>query len=255
MAGRREAVRLIDGQGPAAAQAGRGQGRRDLRRVVREVVDDLDAARGAEALETARHALERREAAGAVLEGHAFVDAGGDRGGGIGDVVPARHGELERDALHAERRAAGGQRRLLDADRARLQAERAVGADVRQRGVIGIDQRRRDVGAELEEDVAQRGDLQMVLGQVQEDADGGLVVDERAVAFIGLDDEQVRFSAERVAGQPAALQREQAPAGDDRGAAPLLPLSLSYDHRVINGAAAARFVCAIAQSLDDFDFD
>ena len=34
----------------------------------------------------------------------------------------------------------------------------------------------------------------------------------------------------------------------------LLPLSLSYDHRVINGAAAARFVCAIAKSLDEFDF-
>jgi pyruvate dehydrogenase E2 component (dihydrolipoamide acetyltransferase) len=34
----------------------------------------------------------------------------------------------------------------------------------------------------------------------------------------------------------------------------LLPLSLSYDHRVINGADAARFVCAIAQWLEAFDF-
>jgi len=34
----------------------------------------------------------------------------------------------------------------------------------------------------------------------------------------------------------------------------LLPLSLSYDHRVINGAAAAQFVCAIAQYIGDFDF-
>jgi pyruvate dehydrogenase E2 component (dihydrolipoamide acetyltransferase) len=34
----------------------------------------------------------------------------------------------------------------------------------------------------------------------------------------------------------------------------LLPLSLSYDHRVINGADAARFVCAIAQSLEEFEF-
>jgi pyruvate dehydrogenase E2 component (dihydrolipoamide acetyltransferase) len=34
----------------------------------------------------------------------------------------------------------------------------------------------------------------------------------------------------------------------------LLPLSLSYDHRVINGAAAARFVVALAQSLNEFEF-
>jgi pyruvate dehydrogenase E2 component (dihydrolipoamide acetyltransferase) len=35
----------------------------------------------------------------------------------------------------------------------------------------------------------------------------------------------------------------------------LLPLSLSYDHRVINGADAARFVCAVAQSLEEYEFD
>lgn len=34
----------------------------------------------------------------------------------------------------------------------------------------------------------------------------------------------------------------------------LLPLSLSYDHRVINGADAARFLRAIARSLENFDF-
>jgi pyruvate dehydrogenase E2 component (dihydrolipoamide acetyltransferase) len=34
----------------------------------------------------------------------------------------------------------------------------------------------------------------------------------------------------------------------------LLPLSLSYDHRVINGADAARFVCAIAESLRAYQF-
>ncbi|MES0875430.1 2-oxo acid dehydrogenase subunit E2 [Sinimarinibacterium thermocellulolyticum] len=35
----------------------------------------------------------------------------------------------------------------------------------------------------------------------------------------------------------------------------LLPLSLSYDHRVINGADAARFVRAIADGLERYDFD
>lgn len=34
----------------------------------------------------------------------------------------------------------------------------------------------------------------------------------------------------------------------------LLPLSLSYDHRVINGADAARFVGAISVSLEEFEF-
>ncbi len=34
----------------------------------------------------------------------------------------------------------------------------------------------------------------------------------------------------------------------------LLPLSLSYDHRVINGADAARFLRAMARTLEDFDF-
>jgi pyruvate dehydrogenase E2 component (dihydrolipoamide acetyltransferase) len=34
----------------------------------------------------------------------------------------------------------------------------------------------------------------------------------------------------------------------------LLPLSLSYDHRVINGADAARFVRAIADGLEQYDF-
>jgi pyruvate dehydrogenase E2 component (dihydrolipoamide acetyltransferase) len=33
----------------------------------------------------------------------------------------------------------------------------------------------------------------------------------------------------------------------------MLPLSLSYDHRVINGAEAARFVCAIGSCLADID--
>lgn len=35
----------------------------------------------------------------------------------------------------------------------------------------------------------------------------------------------------------------------------MLPLSLSYDHRVINGADAARFVCAISAALDAYDFE
>jgi len=34
----------------------------------------------------------------------------------------------------------------------------------------------------------------------------------------------------------------------------VLPLSLSYDHRVINGADAARFVCAVAQALEEYRF-
>jgi pyruvate dehydrogenase E2 component (dihydrolipoamide acetyltransferase) len=32
----------------------------------------------------------------------------------------------------------------------------------------------------------------------------------------------------------------------------MLPLSLSYDHRVINGADAARFVVKLARTLADY---
>jgi pyruvate dehydrogenase E2 component (dihydrolipoamide acetyltransferase) len=32
----------------------------------------------------------------------------------------------------------------------------------------------------------------------------------------------------------------------------MLPLSLSYDHRIINGADAARFVARLTHSLSDF---
>jgi pyruvate dehydrogenase E2 component (dihydrolipoamide acetyltransferase) len=32
----------------------------------------------------------------------------------------------------------------------------------------------------------------------------------------------------------------------------MLPLSLSYDHRVINGADAARFISTLSGSLSDF---
>ncbi|MNI55079.1 Dihydrolipoyllysine-residue acetyltransferase component of pyruvate dehydrogenase complex [compost metagenome] len=35
----------------------------------------------------------------------------------------------------------------------------------------------------------------------------------------------------------------------------LMPLSLSYDHRVVNGVDAARFVVAVGQALDAFRFD
>jgi pyruvate dehydrogenase E2 component (dihydrolipoamide acetyltransferase) len=34
----------------------------------------------------------------------------------------------------------------------------------------------------------------------------------------------------------------------------VLPVSLSYDHRVINGADAARFMLALGAALGDFHF-
>ena len=32
----------------------------------------------------------------------------------------------------------------------------------------------------------------------------------------------------------------------------MLPLSLSYDHRVIDGASAAHFICALVKALENF---
>jgi pyruvate dehydrogenase E2 component (dihydrolipoamide acetyltransferase) len=32
----------------------------------------------------------------------------------------------------------------------------------------------------------------------------------------------------------------------------MLPLALSYDHRAIDGASAARFICALVEALENF---
>jgi pyruvate dehydrogenase E2 component (dihydrolipoamide acetyltransferase) len=65
------------------------------------------------------------------------------------------------------------------------------------------------------------------------------VINAPEVAILGICRTQGRFLPDS-AGLPALRQ--------------LLPLSLSYDHRVINGADAARFLCAMAESLESFDF-
>ena len=65
------------------------------------------------------------------------------------------------------------------------------------------------------------------------------VINAPEVAILGICRTQGRFLPD-AAGLPVLRQ--------------LLPLSLSYDHRVINGADAARFLCAMAESLESFDF-
>ena len=49
---------------------------------------------------------------------------------------------------------------------------------------------------------------------------GRRIAHERAVALVGLDDEQVGAAGERVAGQALRLQQGQIAAGDDRGIRP-----------------------------------
>ncbi len=65
------------------------------------------------------------------------------------------------------------------------------------------------------------------------------IINAPEVAILGITRTQDRFLPDEH-GNPALRQ--------------LLPLSLSYDHRVINGADAARFVRAIGDFLEDFDF-
>jgi pyruvate dehydrogenase E2 component (dihydrolipoamide acetyltransferase) len=65
------------------------------------------------------------------------------------------------------------------------------------------------------------------------------IINAPEVAILGVCRAQERFVPDS-AGLPVLRQ--------------LLPLSLSYDHRLINGADAARFVRAIAESLESFDF-
>ena len=65
------------------------------------------------------------------------------------------------------------------------------------------------------------------------------IINAPEVAILGVCRIQERFRPD-AAGLPVLRQ--------------LLPLSLSYDHRVINGADAARFVRAMARWLDQYDF-
>lgn len=66
------------------------------------------------------------------------------------------------------------------------------------------------------------------------------IINAPEVAILGICRTQQRFLPD-AEGRPQLRQ--------------LLPLSLSYDHRVINGADAARFVCAIAEALDAYAFN
>ena len=65
------------------------------------------------------------------------------------------------------------------------------------------------------------------------------IINAPEVAILGICRTSARFLPD-AQGQPELRQ--------------LLPLSLSYDHRVINGADAARFVRAIADWLERYDF-
>jgi pyruvate dehydrogenase E2 component (dihydrolipoamide acetyltransferase) len=65
------------------------------------------------------------------------------------------------------------------------------------------------------------------------------IINAPEVAILGICRAQQRFMPD-AEGRPELRQ--------------LLPLSLSYDHRVINGADAARFVRAIADSLEAHEF-
>ncbi len=65
------------------------------------------------------------------------------------------------------------------------------------------------------------------------------IINAPEVAILGISRMQDRFMPD-AAGQPVLKQ--------------MLPLSLSYDHRVINGADAARFVRFIADWLSTYEF-
>jgi pyruvate dehydrogenase E2 component (dihydrolipoamide acetyltransferase) len=66
------------------------------------------------------------------------------------------------------------------------------------------------------------------------------IINAPELAILGITRTQDRFVAD-AEGRPVLRQ--------------LLPLSLSYDHRVINGADAARFTRAFAEALEVFEFN
>src|SRR5262249_25426822 len=89
------AVRLVDGEDARGAQAGGGDRGGDLRGVVREVVDHLDAVRATERLEAAGDAAKRRERRRHRIQRDTGGAAGGDRGECVLDIVPPGNGQRE----------------------------------------------------------------------------------------------------------------------------------------------------------------
>ena len=90
-----------DDQPPLEPGAGGGDDRRDLGRVVAVVVDDQDAAGLAEQLEAALGAAELGQRRGDGLEAQPELEADGDGGERVQQVVAARHGQPQRAQLAA----------------------------------------------------------------------------------------------------------------------------------------------------------
>ena len=221
--------------------------------MVRVVVEDPHAARGATELESAGRAPEGLDAPHGGLEGHARPDGGQDHGGGVQRVVPAGHLQVQgalRAARHPERGA------LAHSGLARLHREvgdqqvrrhavtgrRAVGHDVggrvlpcpggqvRRAGVVEAGHEDPALGGgrqparEVPEDLVHRL-LGPVVVQVvglhgRDDPDRARVVHQGAVGLVGLRDEPLAPARPGVGAEPGdgGADRERGvPAGVGEG--------------------------------------
>ena len=65
---------------------------------------------------------------------------------------------------------------------------------------------------------------------------------------------QVGHPRHRRAGQAARRDQGRRRSGDVIAVRDMMYLSLSYDHRLVDGADAARFLCALKRRLEEGDF-
>jgi hypothetical protein len=217
-------------------------GRADLRRVVGVVVDDRDAARRAELLESSLRSAERREGLGRGDRGDAEGVGRGERPGGVPSVV--RAGEAQRDRNRRLERAGEVEghaiRTLHELDHAipRLRGH-PVGRDLASGEVVASCElgrarvvRARDKPATADDPSGEtrerllhvgvgRKNVDVVVLDVRHDRDLGPEGEERAVVLIRLDDEDVaapgvRVRAEVAEHRAADERRVEAPGAKGR---------------------------------------
>ena len=209
------AVRLIDGEHAGAPRLRGAERGGDLVGVVGEVVHHLHAARGADGLEAAADALEGGERPDHVRKRHIEAARRGDGRERVQDIVAAGDRQREGDVLDAEAAAPGMQLDIFAAnigDRAEAEAQSASGERI-EIFVLADHQRFAGAGAQHPEHGLDLAHLAMVAMEIEDDADRRRVADQRAVALIGLDDEEVGGAGESVAGKALGLQQAQIAAG------------------------------------------
>ena len=183
--------------------------------------------------------MEARERRRHLGKRHAEGAAGGDGGERVRTLCKPGTVQGEAHIVHAKAAAGHGQLHILAANigaGGEAEAERAAGKRVEIFG-IAHHERLAGAGAQGGEHRGDLGHLLVVALQIEDHAHRRRIAHERAVALIGLDDEEVGASGPGIAGQAFGLQQGQLAAGDHRRIAAGRAQDLEH-HRRHRGLAA-----------------